>query len=194
MALVIATAPATEPVSTAEAKSQLRVDVSDDDTLIGTYVTAARQWVEHLLRRALITQTWDLFLDEWPAGGVITVPLPPLQSVSGIYYTADGSAEATWSSGNYLVDAKSEPGRVLLQRTASWPSDTLEDANGVRVRFVAGYGAAAAVPQPIKQAILLLVGHYYENREAVVIGGAIPKEVPLAAQALLSPYRVYRWV
>ena len=194
MALVLATAPSVEPVTTAEAKAHLRVDISDDDTLIGSLVTAARALVEQNTRRALVTQTWDLFADEWPEGRAFVLPMAPLQSVTGVYYTPDGSSEATFASANYVVDAKSEPGRVMLQSAASWPGDTLEEVNGVRVRFVAGYGLAAAVPEPLKMAIKLIVGHWYENREAVAVTGAIPKEMPMAVDYLLWPYRVYRWL
>jgi uncharacterized phiE125 gp8 family phage protein len=82
-----------------------------------------------------------------------------------------------------------------MKGSASWPSATLRDVNGVNVRFVAGFGSAGTtVPQPIRQAILMLVGHYYENREAILATGAMPKEVPLGVDSLLWPKRVLRFV
>jgi len=195
MALKIVTEPAAEPVTTAEAKSHLRVDISTDDTLIGSLITAARQMTEQITRRTLITQTWELTEDDWPGGDTIVIPLPPLQSISSIKYTDDDGVEATFGTANYVVDTMSEPGRVRLTSGASWPSDTLQELNGVTIRFVAGYGTAgSAVPQAMRQAMLMLLGHWYENREAVLLSGAIPKEIPFAVDALLWPYRIFRWV
>lgn len=179
------TAPTSEPISTAEAKAHLRVDIADDDTLIDSLVTAARDYVERATRRALISQTWQLFLDGWPGDGIFVLPRPPLQSISHIkYYDTAGSA-ATWSSTNYFVDTISEPGRIFLAYNGTYPTTQLRPNNGVEVQFIAGYGAANTVPQIYKQAILLLVGHWYENRETIVTGGGMPKEIPLAVESLL---------
>lgn len=190
--LVLATAPAVEPVTTTEAKSQLRVDFADDDTLIAALITAARQVVENITRRALVTQTWDLWLNKFPGERFIELPLPPLQSVTSITYYDDDDVVATFASTSYYVDTKREPGRVVLRDDASWPSDSLRGANGVAVRFVAGYGLAVAVPQAIKQATLLLVGHLYEHRESVSDERQL-LELPQGAEYLLWPYRVMRW-
>lgn len=197
MALILQAGPAVEPVGTVEAKAHCRVDVDDDDALLDALVVAARQYVEQVTRRSLVTQTWDLFLDGWPAGDTLVVPVPPLQSVTAVTYTDDAGTTRTVSSADYVVDTANEPGRVRLTSSASWPSETLQVVNGVQVRFVAGFGDAGAdVPQPIRQAILLLVGHWYENREAVAVHSfaTFPKEIPLAVDALLWPYRVLRWV
>ena len=194
MALKLITAPATEPVSTSEAKSHLRVDTTADDTLIGTLITAARQHVENHLRRALITQTWELVMDAFPAGDVIRLPRPPLVSVTSIKYTDVAGSESTFSSAAYVVDTDSTKGRVVLKSGESWPSDTLAAANGVRVRYVAGYGSAAAVPNPIRQAILLLIGTLYENRESVLVAqGVTVAQLPFGVEALLMPYRIFGW-
>lgn len=194
MALVLVTAPTVEPLDLAtQVKPHLRVDIADDDTLIAGYLTAARVHVEQAVcRRALITQTFDLYLDGWPKGDFLQLPRPPLQSVTGVYYTPDGGSEQTFASSNYVVDTASEPGRVVLASSASWPGGTLKPANGVRVRFVAGYGAAGtAVPGPIKSAILLMVGDLYENREDTIIASGITiGKLPRGVEMLLMPYRV----
>ena len=190
-ALTIVTAASAPVLSLDEAKSHLRVDISDDDTLIQAFVSAATQHAEMFMRRALITRTYDYWLDAWPEERWLRLPMPPLQSVTEIAYYDEDDTEATLSADDYLVDAKSTPGRVLLRNDASWPSVTLRVANGVRVRFVAGYGDAASdAPEDIRNAIRLLTGHFYENREAVVSTGAVPKELPFAVRALLWPYRV----
>ena len=121
MALKLITAPATEPVTSTEAKSHLRVDTTADDTLIGTLITAARQHVEAHLRRALITQTWELVTDAFPVGDVLRLPLPPLVSVTSIKYTDEDGAESTFSSGLYVVDTDSTKGRVVLKNGETWP-------------------------------------------------------------------------
>lgn len=194
MTLKLITAPATEPVTASEAKSHLRVDTTADDTLIGTLITAARQHVENHLRRALITQTWELVMDAFPAGDVIRLPRPPLVSVTSIKYTDVAGSESTFSSAAYVVDTDSTKGRVVLKSGESWPSDTLAAANGVRVRYVAGYGSAAAVPNPIRQAILLLIGTLYENRESVLVAqGVTVAQLPFGVEALLMPYRIFGW-
>lgn len=191
MGLVLVTDPAEEPVSLAEAKSHLRVEVSDDDSYITSLIQVAREMAENILRRALITQTWKLVLDEFPSGDEIELPLPPLQSVSSVKYTPNGSSQQTFDAGNYIVDTASEPGRIVLKSDKSWPGDTLEAAAGVEVTFVCGYGDAGAdVPLSIRQAMLLLIGHFYESREAVIIG-TITRELPLGAKRLLWPYRVF---
>ena len=193
MALTLVTGPAVEPVSRDEAKAHLRVDLSDDDTLIDSLITAARVHVEQHLRRALVTQTWDLVLDCFPAGREIRLPLPPLASVTSISYTDDGGGAGSVDAGEYVVDTDREPGRLVLKSGGTWPAVTLREVAGVRVRYVAGYGNAAAVPGPIKQAILLLVGTLYENREDTLVAqGVTVMRLPFGVEALLMPYKVIR--
>lgn len=193
MALTLITAPSVEPVTTAEAKAQVRVDINDDDTLIAAQIVAARIKAEGFLRRALVTQTWELVMDAFPGDRALEIPLPPLQSVTSIKYTDSNGNESTFSSGDYIVDTDSSPGRVVLKLDASWPGDTLQAANGVRVRFVAGYGNAGSdVPQHMRQAILLMIGHWYENREETVATGNI-RTIPLGAESLLWQDRETRW-
>lgn len=192
MPLKIYSAPAAEPISASEAKLHLRVDHSTEDTYIGVLITAARETVETITRRALISQTWDLFLDSFPAQFVI--PFAPLVSVTGVYYTPDGGTELTLASANYVVDIYNEPGKILLSSSGSWPTNTLIPANGVRVRFVCGYGAAGTnVPANLRQAMLLLIGDMYEHREGMTVG-AVARELPRGINELLWPYRVYRYV
>lgn len=191
------TAPTVEPITLTEAKDHCRVDGTDDDTLITSLIVAAREYVEGYQNRALITQTWELVLDAWPDGDSIELPLPPLQSVTSLKYKDSAGAETAWAATNYIVDTDSYLGRLVLADDISWPSDELYPAGGIRIRFVAGYPPTgsgesidydANVPQKIKQAMLLLVGHWYENREAVAAGSMT--EIPLAVNALLSQDRV----
>lgn len=189
MALVLITPPAVEPVDLLEAKLHLRVDGADDDALILSLIRAAREWCEHFTNRAFITQTWELWLDAWPAESVITIPLPPLQSVVSLKYLDEDGVEHTISSDDYVVDATSQPGRLALKSTAGWPSTALYPIGGVRLRFTVGYGNSANdVPECVRQAIRLLVGHWYENRENSTTANL--RQIPMAAEMLLWPLRV----
>lgn len=193
MATKLITAPADEPVSLSEAKLHCRVDHADEDGYLQDLIVAAREHVEQVvLNRALITQTWELFLDCFPSGREIRLPLPPLQSVTGVYYTPFGGAEQTFGAANYVVDTVSEPGRIVLQRDASWPGKDLAVVNGVRIEFVAGYGDDADdVPGPVRRALLLLIGDLYEHREeTVAVVGIQLQQLPFGMAPLLQSYRM----
>jgi len=193
MSLTIYTAATVEPLGLIETKTHLRVDVTTDDELILGLITAARQMTETITRRALITQTWDWIFDAFPGTDRLEIPLPPLRSVTSITYTKQDATTGTVSSSDYVVDINSEPGRVVLKSTATWPGDTLRVANGVTVRFVAGYGGAASdVPEAIRRAMLLMIGHWYENREDTLGVGNIQR-IPQGSEYLLWPYRVLRF-
>lgn len=188
MILTIQTAPTVEPVSTANAKIYARIDGSDDDTLVASLIVAARQKVEQITRRALITQTWDLYLDAFPSGDII-VPKPPLQSVTSITYTDTAGDGQTWSSDEYTADTDSEPARIALAFGESYP-DTQDVIKAVKVRFVAGYGDAATdVPDAIITAVKMLVTTWYDHRDTI-IEGTSAMEVPGTVDALLSSYRI----
>lgn len=180
--LKLITVPATEPVSLTETKSQLRIDSTTEDTYLGTLIAAAREYCEMFQNRAYITQTWELTLDGWPRFP-IKLPMPQLVSVTSIEYFDTANVEATWASSNYFVDADSEPGRIGLGYNISLPTTTLRAINAVKIQYVAGYGAASAVPLRTKQAILMLIGHLYENRETV--SPVDLKEIPFAVSSLL---------
>lgn len=175
------------PVEIDEAKSHAVVQVETDDELIESMLQAAVQLVEERLHRALMTQTWQLTMDDFPAGDRIVLPRPPLQSIGSIQYVDTAGATQTFDGSNYVVDTVSEPGRLALTSTASWPS-TDDRINAVTITFDAGWADPTQVPEPIKQAIKLLVGHWYENREAVLVG-TISKQLELTVDALLAPYR-----
>ena len=209
--LKLVTAPATEPVTLAEAKAHLRVTASDEETLITALIVSARQAAEEFTRRAFITQTWDYALDAsglgaggdygegWSEGiearslkDAIEVPRPPLISVTSVKSYDTSNVEAVFSSSNYFVDTLSEPGRIALNLGQVWPTN-LRAANALIVRFNAGYGAASAVPQKIKDAILRHVAHLFENREGsgdVQFAGQLAGDLPQDVKLLLSSYRV----
>lgn len=186
MSLTLATAPSGEPISTATAKAHLRVDTTADDTLIGSLITAARLRIDGrdgFLGRALLTQTWDLWLDAFP-GCEIRLPLAPAQSVTHVKYTDTDGVLQTLDTALWQLDTKSTVARLLPAYNEVWPS-TRAVPNAVNIRFVAGYGAASDVPQAIIQHLLLVIGHWYENRGAAGAG------IPAAIDAMVMPYRVW---
>lgn len=185
--VTVVTAPAEEPVSLAEAKLDLRVDHSDEDELIEEYITAAREHVENVTWKALVTQTLEAAFDAWPQGSELVLPRPPLQSVASVTYTDSDGNDTVWDSANYIVDTRRKPGRIVLGYGKSWPTATLQPVNGIVVRYVAGYGAESAVPALYKKAIKLLVGEMYEHREATVIAaGAVATELRRLNQILMQ--------
>jgi uncharacterized phiE125 gp8 family phage protein len=186
MTIKIDTEPTTEPITLEEAKDHLRVDITDDDTYIESLIKVARRSCEHISNHKFITQTWDVWLDGFPGSATLELPksLTPLQSVTHIKYWDKDQNEATYSSNNYEVDTNSEPGKIVLKRASSWPSDVLRVVNGVEIQVNVGYGDDADVPWEIRQAILLLIGHLYENRETVIVG-EIAREIPMGVRSLL---------
>ena len=177
-------APAVEPVSLAEAKLHLRVDADDENGLIDGLITMARRQAELISRRAFVTRTYEAQLDHWPYDGCIELAYPPLVSVTHIKYIDYVGAEHTMPALDYLVDAHREPGRIRLNWDASWPPEMLRPAAAVSIRYVAGYGDPEDVPEIYRQAILLLIGHFYEHREPVVVG-TITAQIPMTVEALL---------
>lgn len=191
MDLRLITGPTAEPVSLTEVQAHIRAPVDGSDaTLIEAYVQAAREAVENETGRALMPQTWQLRLSEFPADrGAISIPLPPLVSVTSIAITnADGEAE-TISGALYQVETPSGPraqaGYIVPASGEDWPTVQSDTLGAVRVTFSAGYASAAAVPAALRAAILLIVGELYEHREASAEKAVT--EVP-AVRRLLAPF------
>ena len=136
MGLVLVTAPATEPVTLVEAKDHLRLEISDDDTLVTSLIVSAREFAEQETHRQLVTATWKLTLNSFPSE--IRLPLPPLQSVSSLKYLDTDGTQQTLASSNYDVDTDSEPGRICLAYGKSWPS-IRSVKNSIEVEFICGF-------------------------------------------------------
>jgi len=169
MALTQTGAPAVEPITTAEAKSQAHVSTAADNDYIDTLIAASREQCEIEQRRAYITQTWELRLDCFPSE--IEVPKPPLQSVTSIQYVDTAGDTQTLDSSGYQVSTDSLPGRIMPAVDSSWPTTRESTYDAVIVTFVAGFGDAASdVPANVKLAVKVLVAHWYRLREPVVEG------------------------
>jgi len=178
-----ALAPAVEPVTLAEALAHTRVDDTADNALVSALIVAARRAAEAYTRRAFISQSWAMYMDQPPTGNFLEIPKAPLIGISSIQTFTDADVATTFASSNYYVDLITKPGRVVLRTAASWPTPT-RAASGFVVNFRAGYGATGSnVPADIRQAILMIVSHLYENR------GDAESDVPRVAQMLLEPYK-----
>ena len=179
--------PASEPVTLEEAKTHCRVSGADEDAYLTLLIARARELLEEEYGRAFVTQTWVWRLDAWPDAELI-VPRAPLASVSSISYVDQAGASQVWSSALYQVDTTSEPGRIVPAYGQFWPTLRCQ-LNAVTITFVAG-AAVAAVPGPIKAAVLLAVEDLFAHR-GDVITGTISSSLGAIAR-LMAPYKIYR--
>lgn len=191
----LVTGPASEPVTVAQAKVHLRVDHDADDNYIESLIVQAREYVEHHQERAILSQTWELHLDSFPAGcetprglrsAMIFLPTAPLQSVTHVkYYDGDGTL-TTLDTDDYLVIGVGTKARgsIVPAVGLSWPT-TQDRPEAVVARYVAGYADAASVPAATKQAILLMVAQAYEFREPVITG-TIQAKIDFTIEALMA--------
>ena len=213
--LKVHTAWSTSAVTTAEAKTHMRIDSSftDDDTYIGNLVTASQNMVEQITGRAITHQTLQLFLDIlpyyndskiYPEGfftapdlnqklNYISLPKPTLSSVTHFKYYDDEDSATTFASSNYYVDTAHEPGRIVLREGKTFPSASdLRVANCYEIQYVAGYGSSASdVPENIKTALKQLVAHWYDNRELVT--NVSVNKIPVTVNALLLNYKITKF-
>jgi uncharacterized phiE125 gp8 family phage protein len=204
MGYQLITAPASEPLTTADAKAHLRVDFVDDDALIGLLITAARQYCEQIIARSLISQQWRYVIDGFPgawgglaiglfnAGNAILLEKGPVISLDSITYLDMGSATQTMPAADYATDFSGPLGRITPKFGKIWPI-ALPQIAAVQVTFTAGYGVDATfVPVGIKQWLKLRIGALYENREEVVSGRSITVTPMPFMDSLLAPYVIYR--
>ena len=195
--LILSAPPAVEPVTLAEAKAFLRVDIGNDDALITALTGTARDACERFTGHALVAQTWTLFLDDWPGKAVIKIPRPPLLSIAHVKTYDDTDTATLWPASNYFADTASDPGRLIARSGAVLPEAT-RPAAGIEIRFVAGYppddsgspsDPVGNIPGSLIEGIRRLVAYLYENRgecgtdEAAALSGAT---------LLWRPYRMMR--
>ena len=212
--LVTSQAPPVEPVSLAEAKAHLRLELSDDDALVSALIQSAREACERFTGRALVERELTLTLDAWPAVDAdyaegwaegpsiaterrwIELPRPPLRNVESVTLYDDSDAGTLWTATNYFVDTASEPGRLVARSGASLPSAT-RAANGIEIVYRAGYAAdesgspsdhRANIPQALRDGMKRLIARLYEERGETA-------EAAIAASgagALWTAFRVLR--
>ncbi|WP_172122759.1 head-tail connector protein [Devosia sp. 919] len=176
--------PAEEPVSLAEAKAFLRVDDGAEDALITTLIGAARVHLEGVTGRALLAQTWRIVLDDWPTTRCVRLPVTPFISLLDINAVDDAGGLHPIALAQFL----SEPDRLLLPATVSG-MPRLREQQGLEIDYVAGFGTEPEdVPADIRQALLVLVAHWFEHRDAVIIAGS-GAVVPSGFDRLVQRYK-----
>jgi uncharacterized phiE125 gp8 family phage protein len=188
MSLKLSDPPTIEPVTLDEMKEHLHYSADDQDDRIESLIKAARGACEQETNRAIITQSWTLGLNSFPA--VISVPLPPLQSVESIVYVDENGTSQTLDADQYQVDIDSEPGRIKPARNCDWPSVDDESFLPVKVTFVCGYADAANVPDELKHAVKLLVANWFDNLSPVVTGTSA-SELTLSVKMLLAHWKSF---
>ena len=185
----------TDNIADASLGAQAPTVNTTGDPELNALIRTARVAAEGYTRRALVTQTWDLKLDRFPCW-TIHVPKPTLQSVVSISYVDTDGATQTLDPSTYLVDTSSTPARITPVFGGIWPV-TLYQNNAVTVRFVAGYGLAAAIPDGIKTWMIIRIKHLFDNPNAVVVQGrAQVAEMPRTlVDGILDEYTVpdFNW-
>jgi uncharacterized phiE125 gp8 family phage protein len=209
MGYQLITPPSGEPIDLPTAKTHLRVEtgMTDDDALIGLLITAARMYAEQLTARSFITQVWKYTLDSFPGPALenyvpwgveytqppnaVMLEKGPIVSIDSITYVDMAGATQTMPSSDYVADLSGTLVRVTPKFGKIWPI-TLPQIGSAAVNFTAGYGVASAVPQGIKQWLLLRIGALYESREEVVSGRSVSVTPMPFVDSLLDPYRIVR--
>lgn len=180
--------PTTEPITTAEAKTHLRLvsnaeGVHPDDDYIDALIAAARAYAENVTGSTFATKTVVAVCDSFPRARFIELPVQPVASLTKVEYT-DEDGDTTEITDTITLDDYSNPPRLVLNPSKDWPTATLHPVNPIKITYQAG----AAPSDLIKSAMLLLIGHWYENREEVV-SGVESYTVPFAADAILQQTR-----
>lgn len=205
MGLSVVVGPGFEPISLDEAKSHCRITNTAEDGLMAGYILAARQMVEANTRRALVQQTFDYTVDfQWPwrrqfvngcdyASPRIELPVAPVLSaadVTAVTYVDQGGTTQTLDPSQYLVTVDGPVAVIDPAYAVCWPTPRWQAAT-IKVRFKAGYGTTPGdTPEPLRMAMLLTIGHFFANREAVAAGTL--NEIPMGYEALISPFRQSR--
>jgi uncharacterized phiE125 gp8 family phage protein len=192
MRVSVVTPPAAYPVSLAEAKTHLAIPATETehDGMISALIGAASEVCEQITNRKFITQTVELYFERFPFERWFELPFGGLQSVVSIGYVDEDGAPAVFSSAEYQTDNAGVLGIVQLKEDSDWPDTAKETLRAVTIRFTCGYGDAAAVPKAIKQAILMYVGTFYENRESIIAGTIVAK-TPDTVELLLQSHRIF---
>jgi uncharacterized phiE125 gp8 family phage protein len=174
---------------------------SDEDDQLTDWITIAREYIENWTGKRLITQELEISFDDWPdtcwykkyihEANFISLPISPIQSITSITHYDEDNTGTVWTATEYFLDTYSETPRISLTDSNSWPTETIRDTSSIIIKVVAGYGDLASdVPKLYKQMIKLLVGHFYENREATT-DKAI-NEIPMGIKDLMYQKRVWQ--
>ena len=182
--LELITDPATKVVAVSDIKSHLRIDTSDEDTLLGLYIDAATEMAENYCGRHFISHTYKLYFNSVVSKASLVFPDCRLDTSAPVNWVDEGGS--TQDSTGAYIDIYSNPSIVYLKSTFSTPSLKEDASNVFWFKYTTGFGAAASdVPEAIKQAIKLIVSDMYYFREDR------KRRFPMASEILLQPYKCY---
>ncbi len=185
MRRTIVNLPIVEPISLAEAKRWLRVDHGDDDGLIASLIKGARERIEARTGRAIMAQTWRIVLDRWPAEARVSLPVLPVMTVTAVRLLDTAGFSSVLASTLYGLELGTEPPVLAVNA----PPNPGRARNGIEIDVVAGYGTtSAACPEPLRQAMRLLIAAAYEGRGPDSAGERRP-DVVGEVDRLIAPYR-----
>ena len=185
---VLSAAPTSAIVTLQDAKNHLRVDSTDEDSLIQTLVDAATAYLDGfygVLGRAMVTQTWIQKFDGWDS--YLYLPVFPVASITSVVYLNSSGGSTTVTASDYQLLTDECGPYVAFDQAFSYPTLGIETGPQVTVTYVAGE-AVTNVPRPLKQAMLLLIGHWFAQRETVNVGN-ITTELEFTVRTLIAPYR-----
>lgn len=184
------TPPAELPVSAAELRTHLWTIYPEKttDEYLELLIRAATSHLEQITWRKFVSQDWRLYLDRWPDDSIL-LPFGTVSGVSAVKWLDSDGVDHELVAGTDYIAAVVGPEPMVMPTSAGWPAGTLFDVDSIRVDFTAGFGASADVPDDIRQAIQMLAAHWYETREAVIVGTTVRK-VPFAVDALVGPWKI----
>lgn len=181
----VTTSPTIEPISLAELKLFARIDGTDEDSLLNSFIESARRACENYLGRTLIEQTITLKMDYWP-DTQIELPRPPLISITAVETLDESDVATVYSSSNYYTIIQDDCSLLCIKQGVSVPENTARDYGGFQIRYKAGYGSTAnSVPSAIREALKFWATSMYENR-------TVSDTPPADAEMMLYSYRVMR--
>ena len=188
MTYVLTTPPIAEPLALAEVKAHLRLDDGQEDLLLGSLIRTAREFLEKETSLCLMEQHWRLYLDQWPADGIIRIARTPVRAIETVTVYDGNGLPSQVSLQDHLLDAEGRPARLWL-RNRPEPGRAL---NGIEIEFSAGFGEAATeVPDSLKRAMLIHIGHMFAFR-GVVSPDQQPAGIPDGYERLVAPFRMRR--
>lgn len=193
--LVKVSVSSTLPVTLQEAKHHCRVDSDADDTYLTALILSATEWCEGQCDATFRSTTLEASYDSFPMWEIVLPGSPAQDAAVTITYRDEAGATQTMSSGtDFQFDHRTIPPRCHPNYSATWPA-VRGDENSVIVRWQAGYPSQETTPAIVKHLILLLAGHWYENREPVIHGqGVSSLDVPYTVATLIEAAKtgVYR--
>lgn len=193
MVSVLTTSPTVDPMEISDANLHLKT--SGENDYINALIMTARGMMERYLNRSLVLQTWTGYANCWERE--FCLDYPPLLAVNSVKYYNTAGVLTTLSTSDYWVDTVSQPGRVVLGYDFTPPELQQGRPNGIVIEYTAGYRATgttaqkqAAIPEPIRHAMKILITDMYEHRGQYVIGN-LTNKIPGYIIDLVHTYKIY---